>query len=58
MVKIPTRPKYIYTVISSCAGRLSAEVTPVVNPTVARADTASYSPSVKEMGDVMQMTYL
>ena len=50
MVSMPTRPKYIKAMISIWAGIPITGVMPVVRPTVARADTASYRASVKLTG--------
>ena len=41
--------------IRICAGILKEAVPPALNPTVANAETASYTASVKPMGDVALM---
>ena len=55
MVRTPTRPKYIYSMINHCAGMLKLAVAPAVTPTVASAETASKRLSVNEIGDVALM---
>ena len=55
MVRMPTRPKYIYRMMRYWAGTLSRRVVSAVRPTVARAEMASNRALVKPTGEVAQM---